>query len=148
MKANFRIGQAVIASVAALASVPAQADIIKHAVRLGAYPVNLSRSSIALTNAGAAFLTFSGSGVFTIWYTAECVSTGFVAVEIVVDGLGLEPAAGNVDAKFCDASTRGAMQTVTGRTVNLASGTHKVEVRAVLWEGAAYLSDSSLLIGK
>ena len=69
MKTKIGVLKAVLVGVVALASAPAQADIIKHFVRLGAH--KLDQSFIPLTTSGADSVTFSGSGKFTIWYTAD-----------------------------------------------------------------------------
>ena len=148
MKSRTAVLKAVLAGVVALMSVQAQADVIKHAVRLGEYELNLNDTFVPLTTSGARFVSFSGSGKFTIWYTAECAATGYVDVDILVDGNPIGPTGGNEQDSFCDFETRGAMHTVTGRTSSLIAGTHSIGIVARKTDGVAYLSDSSLLIGK
>ena len=148
MKTKTGALKAVITSVVALMSVQAQADIIKNAVRLGAAEVLTPAYYVPLTTSGAQFVSFSGSGKFTIWYTAECAASGYVDVDIRVDGILIGPTGANINDSFCDFNTRGAMHTVTGRTNSLVAGTHTVSILARKTDGVAYLSDSSLLIGK
>lgn len=139
--------KALIVGAAALATGAAQADIIKHFVRLGAYPLTVPDSYVPLTTSGVEQVKFSGGGKFTIWYTAECAASGYVDVDIWVDGIPLAPTGGDEDS-FCDFETRGGMHTVTARTGNLADSLHTVEIWAHKADGLASLSDSSLLIGK
>ena len=147
MKASF-VCVAIIVGTVALMSGRAQADVIKHAVRLGAFGVVTTGSYVPLTTSGSTGVIFSGSGKFTIWYTAECAASSYVDVEILIDGIEVAPTGINYDDSFCDFETRGAMHTVTGRTGNLDAGTHTVSVFARKTDGVAYLSDSSMLIGK
>ena len=148
MKTKIGVLKAVLVGVVALASAPAQADIIKHFVRLGAFGVDYN-SYAFLTTSGADTVTFTGSGKFTIWYTAECAATGYVDVDIIVAGIAVIPTGNNGNDTFCDPETRGAMHTVTGRTHSLPAGTHSVRIHARKSVGSfAFLSDSSLLIGK
>ena len=147
MKTRTAVLKAVIAGAVLLTSVQVQADILEQAVRLGAYEVEAGY--IPLTNSGALASTFSGSGRFSIWYTAECTASEYVNVDLYVDSTIIRPTGGNIADSFCDFNTRGAMHTVTGRTESLPAGTHTVR----LWvsksgSGHVYLSDSSLLIGK
>ena len=150
MKASIGIVKAVIVVIMALMGAQAQADIIKHVVRLGAFQLSSSNSHLPLTASGASVVTFTGSGKFTIWYSAECVLAGrYVNVDIHVDGIPLGPTGANGQDSYCDGNTGGAMHTVTGRTHSLTAGTHSVEIIAHTDFGAvAFLSDSSLLIGK
>jgi hypothetical protein len=147
MKTKTRVLRAAIASVAGLMSVQAQADIIKNFVRLGAYEITFD-APVPLTQSGARVVTFTGSGKFTIWYTAECSASGYVGVDIYVDDIPVGPTGSNNNDSFCDFNTRGAMHTVTARTNTLAAGTHVVHITAGKSDGLAFLSDSSLLIGK
>jgi hypothetical protein len=147
MKTKTGVLTAVVASVVGIISVQAQAHVIKNAVRLGAFEVTLG-SYVPLTSSGAPNVSFSGSGKFTISYTAECAASGYVDVDILVDGVPIGPTGGNDNDSFCDFNTRGAMHTVTGRTNSLADGTHTVQVIAHKTDGLAFLSDSSLLIGR
>jgi hypothetical protein len=147
MNTRICVLKAAIACAVALTSGQAQADIIKHFVRLGGIPVDYA-TEVPLTTSGAKIVTFSGSGKFTFWFTAECAASGYVDVDFKVDGIPVEPTGGNLDDRFCDADTRGAMHTVTGRTGSLVAGTHTIQVKAYKNVGIAYLSDSSLLIGK
>jgi hypothetical protein len=147
VKTKTGVLKAAIAGVVGLISVQAQADIIKNAVRLGAFKVDAS--CVPLTTSGAQSVTFSGSGKFTIWYTAECAASDYVDVDVLVDDLPVSPTGLNLNDSFCDFNTRGAMHTVTGRTNSLVAGTHAVTIYArKAGAGVAYLSDSSLLIGK
>jgi hypothetical protein len=149
VKTRIGVLKAVLVGVVALASAQAQADVIKHFVRLGAFGLNTSNVFIPLTTSGADIVTFSGSGKFTIWYTAECAAVdGYVDVAIRVDGASIGPTGDNLNDSFCDFQTRGAMHMVTGRTNSLVAGTHTVEILARKTGGVAFLSDSSLLIGK
>jgi hypothetical protein len=148
MKSKTGVLKAVIAGVVGLMSVQAQADIIRNAVRLGASEVLTPAYYVPLTSSGAQFVTFSGSGKFTIWYTAECAASGYVDVDIRVDGVLVSPTGDNTNDSFCDFETRGAMHTVTARTKSLVAGTHTVSILARKTDGLAFLSDSSLLIGK
>jgi hypothetical protein len=149
MKTKSGVLRAVIAGVVGLMSVHAQADVVKNAVRLGAFELGAADDNVPLTTSGAPVVTFSGSGKFTIWYTAECAASGYVDVDILVDGIPLSPTGANNNDSFCDFETRGAMHTVTGRTNSLVAGTHAVTIYArKAGAGVAYLSDSSLLIGK
>ena len=147
MKTKVRVLKTVLAGIMVLMSVQAQADIIKHFVRLGASGVN--SSPVPLTTSGADLVTFNGSGKFTIWYTAECAASDYVEVNIVVDDIAIDPTGLSFNDSFCDFNTRGAMHTVTGLTKSLAAGTHTVAIFALMGSaGVAFLSDSSLLIGK
>jgi hypothetical protein len=147
MKTKTGVLRAAIACVVGLMSVQAQADIIKNTVRVGAFEVGTT-VTVPLTQSGEQIVAFSGSGKFTIWYTAECAAAGgYVDVEILVDGIPVAPTGANTNDSFCDFNTRGAMHTVTGRTNSLAANTHFVQIRART-DGVAFLSDSSLLIGK
>jgi hypothetical protein len=148
MKSSAAVLKAVIAGVAVLASGQAQADIVKSAVRLGAFELGTSRQDVSLTTSGTKILGFNGSGKFTIWYTAECAASGYVNVDIWVDGFPIEPTGASNTDSFCDSNTRGAMHTAMGRTHNLGDGEHSVVITAYKSEGLAFLSDSSLLIGK
>jgi hypothetical protein len=62
VKTKTGVLKAVIAGVVGLMSVQAQADIIKNAVRLGAFEVNAGY--LPLTTSAAQTVTFSGSGKF------------------------------------------------------------------------------------
>ena len=148
MKTRSGILKAALAGIVALMSAQVQADIIKHFVRLGAFQVNAFTNSVPLTTSGYLSVLFNGSGRFTIWYTAECAATGYLDLDIYVDGIAISPMGDNSNDSFCDFKTRGAMHTVTGRTGNLVNGTHIVHVLANVPEGVAFISDSSLLIGK
>jgi hypothetical protein len=148
MKTKIRVLKVVLAGVVALMSAQAQADIIKNYVRLGAFQVNAFTNSVPLTTSGFLGVSFNGSGRFTIWYTAECAASGYVDIDIYVDGIPVGPTGDNTNDSFCDFNTRGAMHTVTGRTGNLVAGSHLVDVYAHVSDGVAFLSDSSLLIGK
>jgi hypothetical protein len=149
MKTKTRVLSAAIAGVMGLMGAHAQADIVKNAVRLGAFQVTAVDDNVPLTQTGEPVVTFTGSGKFTIWYTAECAAGGYVDVDILVDGIPLSPSGANNQDSFCDFETRGAMHTVTGRTNTLAAGTHTVQIRANTSAGTVgFLSDSSLLIGK
>jgi hypothetical protein len=147
MRTRTALLRTVLAGVMAFAGTQAQADIIRHFVRQGAWDLQLVEDYVALTNAGHWYVTFSGSGRFTIWYTAECAASGYADVAIWVDGIRLAPIDGDDDS-FCDFETRGGMHTVTARTASLADGTHLVWVGGRKSGGFAVLSDSSLLIGK
>jgi hypothetical protein len=148
MKTKFGVLKAVVVGVAGLVALQAQADVIKNAARVGGYELGISDSLVPLTPTGATGVTFTGSGKFTIFYTAECAASGYVDVDIYVDGVPLAPTAPNNEDSFCDFETRGAMHTATGRTGTLATGTHTVQIQAHKSEGVAFLSDSSLLIAK
>src|SRR5262245_529159 len=148
MKTKFGVLKTVVVGVAGLLAVQAQADVVKNAVRLGAHQVTASASQVPLTQAGATSVTFTGSGKFTIFYTAECAASAYVGIDIYVDGVPLGPTGGNNQDSFCDPDTRGAMHTATARTNTLAIGTHSVYIVAGRSDGDAYLSDSSLLIAK
>ena len=148
MKTKFGVLKAVVAGAAGLLALQAQADVIKNAVRIGSHQVTASASLLPLTTGGATAVTFTGSGKFTIFYTAECASSAYVGIDIYVDGVALAPTGNNVQDSFCDPDTRGAMHTATARTNALVSGTHTVFIQAGRSDGQAYLSDSSLLIVK
>src|SRR5688572_29776389 len=149
MKTKTRILRAAIAGVVGLMSIQAQADIVKNFVRVGAFQIDAEDNHVPLTQTGAPVVTFTGSGKFTIWYTAECAAGGYMDVDILVDGIPLSPTGANNQDSFCDFETRGAMHTVTGRTNSLATGTHTVQIVANTSVGTVgFLSDSSLLIGK
>lgn len=149
MKTKTRVLRAAIAGVVGLMSIQAQADIVKNFVRVGAFGIDAQYKHVPLTQTGAPVVTFTGSGKFTIWYTAECASGGYMDVDILVDGIPLSPSGANDQDSFCDFETRGAMHTVTGRTHSLATGTHTVQIVAATSVGTiGFLSDSSLLIGK
>lgn len=148
MKTKFGVLKALVVGTAGLAAMQAQADVIKNVVRVGAHQVTASASLVPLTTTGATAVTFSGSGKFTIFYTAECASSAYVGIDIYVDGVPLGPTGGNNQDSFCDPDTRGAMHTATARSGTLVSGTHTVFIQAGRSEGEAYLSDSSLLIVK
>ena len=148
MKSKLGKLQAVAAGVLCLMAMQAQADVIKNAVRLGGFALFIGDSTVPLTTSGVTSVAFSGSGKFTIWYTAECAASGYVDVDIVVDFEQLGPTGANDNDSFCDFNTRGATHTVTGRTASLTAGTHYVHIVARKIDGVAYLSDSSLLIGK
>jgi hypothetical protein len=137
-----------LSSVMALACGQAQSDIVKSAVRLGAFELGTSRQDISLTTSGTKILGFNGSGKFTIWYTAECAASGYVNIDIWVDGIPIEPTGASNTDSFCDFNTHGAMHTVMGRTHTLVDGEHSVVITAYKSEGFAFLSDSTLLIGK
>ena len=147
---NTRVGflKVIVVCAAAFASGQSQADIVKSAVRLGAFELGTSRQDVSLTTSGTKIIGFNGSGKFTIWYTAECAASGYVTVDIWVDGFPVEPTGANNTDAFCDANTRGAMHTVVGRTHSLVDGEHSVVISAFKSGGLAFLSDSSLLIGK
>jgi hypothetical protein len=147
MKTKFGVLKALVVGIAGLAAVQAQADVIKNAVRIGGYQLTASDSLIPLTTVGANTISFSGSGKFTIFYTAECAAVDYADLDIYVDGVPLAPTGANDMDSFCDFQTRGAMHTVTARTGTLATGTHVVYIKGKSVEGA-YLSDSSLLIAK
>jgi hypothetical protein len=147
MKSKSAVLKVITASVLALAGAQARADIIRHFVRHGAWDMHLDENYVALTDAGHWYVTFNGSGRFTIWYTAECAASGYVDVDLWVDGIRLDPVGGDEDS-FCDFETRGGMHTVTARTASLADGLHRVWVGGRKSGGVAFLSDSSLLIGK
>lgn len=148
MKTKFGVLKAVVAGMAGLLTMQAQADVIKNAVRVGGHEVTASASLVPLTTGGATAVTFSGSGRFTIFYTAECAASAYVGIDIYVDGVPLAPTGNNNQDSFCDPDTRGAMHTATARTNSLLSGTHTVFIQAGRSEGQAFLSDSSLLIVK
>ena len=148
MKTKFGVLKSLVVGVAGLAAMQAQADVIKNAVRLGGYQLTASDTLIPLTTAGANTFSFSGSGRFTIFYTAECAASGYADIDIYVDGIPLAPTGGNDQDSFCDFDTRGAMHTATARTGTLATGTHVVHIMGKANDGGAFLSDSSLLIAK
>jgi hypothetical protein len=149
MKSSAAVLKAVIAGVAVLASGQAQADIVKSAVRLGAFKLSpYYEDQVPLTTSGTQYVTFSGGGRFTIWYTAECSAEVYVDIDIYVDGRPIQPTGDNDNDSLCDFNTRGAMHTIMGRTDSLADTNHSVVIVSRPTNGLAYLSDTSLLIGK
>jgi hypothetical protein len=149
MKTRLAILKAILFGAVTLVSAQAQADIIKHAVRLGAFELSpYYEDQVPLTTSGVGYITFYGSGRFTVWYTAECAALVYVDIDIYVDGKEIAPIGANDQDSFCDFNTHSAMHTITGRTDVLADGSHNIVIFSRQTGGVAYLSDSSLLIGK
>jgi hypothetical protein len=150
-----------LASALVLLGAKAYADVVKQVAR----PNNFLFDGIVATNvpldlAGNTRINFSGSGRFTIVYSAECAAGGlpggdFVEIDIIVDGVELAPTGSNNADAFCTGNhteTRDdgwVTATTSGRTASLPAGTHSVEIEVRTSGGKrGWLGDSSLLIIK
>lgn len=146
--------------------IPAHATIKANLARSGNYTFAVGTNNpVPLAAGNVLSLGFSGSGKWVITYSAECAvaaaagnSTTWMSLEILVDGVAIEPTnvAGNQDA-FCSSNgTAGAdgwfNATIVVVTPALALGAHTVEVRASIINGAAgtsgWLGDSTILISR
>jgi hypothetical protein len=157
---NMKTGllKTALASALVLAGAHANADVVKHVAR----PSNFIFSGpvdVPLDLAGNRLTTFSGSGRFTIFYSAECAASGapeedYVDINIIVDGVQLAPSGDNHQDAFCTANHTEVVDdgwvtaTTSGRTVSLPGGTHKVVIQARTFGKQGWLGDSSLLIIK
>ena len=112
---------------------------------------------VPLNAGGATTVSFSGAGKFAITYAAECAEAGspgnWVSLQILVDGVALDPTAGTSDA-FCSGnSTAGfdgwATQSITVVTPALGTGGHTLQVQATdVGTAGGWLGDSSLVVQK
>jgi hypothetical protein len=111
----------------------------------------------ALTQGGATSVTFSttvASSLVKLTYNAECGVLGtpqaWVAVTIFVDGIEANPK-NNTDFAMCSADNTTTFEwvgAVRQSTIRVAAGTHKVQIRVDLLNGATqwWLGDTSLAI--
>jgi hypothetical protein len=148
------------ATAVVLIGAQAYADAVKHVANPSTFVFNGELKDVPLDLAGNRFTTFSGSGRFTIFYSAECAVAGlpekhYLEIDIVVDGVELPPTGNNDADAFCTANHTdtvddgGVTATTSGRTASLPDGTHTVVIKAQTFGGApGTLGKSSLLIIK
>lgn len=160
MLAKSKILRGSIASALLLLTAYAQADVVRHEFRRDNFTFGPAEQAIPLNESGTNTISFSGSGRFTISYTAECANNSantlsWVDIRIVVDGVNLPPTGFNAGDAFCSSNgTEGfdgwTMNTAWGRTGSLAAGAHTVQVFVSTQSngpgGQGWLGDSSLVI--
>lgn len=158
MLAKSKILKGTIASALLLLTAYAQADVVRHEFRRFNFTFGTGEVLVPLNEVGANSISFSGSGSFTISYTAECSNFepnifSYVDIRIVVDGVNLPPTGNNSSDAFCTSDGvpgdgGWGMNAAWGRTGNLAAGVHTVQVFARTTAGGGSLGDSSLVIIK
>lgn len=145
---------ATLASAVVLIAAQAYANTVALFTRTIAFTFS-TPTRVPLNNAGAGQVTYSGSGRRTITYIAECSKdgvAGWVSIAIVVDGVQLAPTGNSTDDAFCSSNGTAAfdgwvMAAAQGRTANLPSGPHIVQIVAsTVGGGTGRLDDSALKI--
>jgi hypothetical protein len=142
-------------ALAALVTVPVYATLVAQRVRTIAV-TGSGTFAMPLNDAGALTAAFSGSGRFLISYSAECSSstTGWVSIQIKVDGVAVLPTGGTDDAFCTDYDNDGSLDGwVTAHyrvfTPSLGSGVHTAAVDVTtVGAGSARLDDAVLTIEK
>ena len=86
------------ATAVVLIGAQAYADAVKHVAKPSTFIFNGELKDVPLDLALNRFTTFSGSGRFTIFYSAECAVAGlpekhYLEIDIVVDGVSSHPPA-------------------------------------------------------
>jgi hypothetical protein len=149
-----------LASTMVLIGAQAYADVVKHVARQGNYVFKEGVVNVPLDLAGNTQISFSGSGRFTIVYSAECAASGFsdvdfLNIDIFVDGVPLAPTGNNFADAFCTGNHTETVSdgwvtaTTSGRTASLPAGGHTVVIQARTTRFKdGWLGDSSLLIIK
>lgn len=154
-----------------IATPPLYAALKASAVRPGNHIfLHGTNNLVPLDAAGATELAFSGSGRFTITYSAECAVSAAagnhstwlnIDIELIPDAAApvvqvLDPTAGIADA-FCTSNgTAGSdgwtRASITVPTPSLPATSHRVRIRASIANGASgtsgLLGDAALVVEK
>lgn len=136
MTRKLALFKAVLAGSAMFIGALAQADVAQFKGFQGWHYVTTSESSVVLDNVGNTVATFTGSGKFTIQYTASCVvwanNWAHMDIDVYVDGFELAAIYPDSDA-FCSKADNYeyyAGNALQVRTYNLGTGTHTVQIKA------------------
>jgi hypothetical protein len=148
MKTSINFATAV--ALAAI-SMSAQAAIKLNATRLGVFGSSNPVWNVPLNDAGATTLSFNllANKKLVLSYSAVCHATGttgYVDIDIIVNGNSVVPTADNNDP-FCNAAEAHTIGSMTLQIQGIA-GNNTVRISAKLIPGATHMSfgNSALLV--
>jgi hypothetical protein len=121
-------------ALAVIVTIPLYAKVVASGTRTGNQTFHGGNFALQLSNGGPPSIAFSGKGVHTISFSAECETSGdWLSIQIVLDLQPLAPTAGTSDA-FCsdhnDNDSLDGFTTAHYRVVTppLTAGVHVVQV--------------------
>jgi hypothetical protein len=123
-------------ALALIVTVPLYAKVVASGTRTGNQRFQGGNYALQLKNGGPIAISFSGKGVHTISFSAECETTGeWVSIQFFLDFVAVAPTAGTGDAFCSDHNNNDAMDgwtTAHYRVVTppLPDGLHTLQVLA------------------